>query len=112
METIDKYKEIIHQELSYRCTIPIANAPSLKRHLIVTKDGSEFLLLTMGWHKKHYRHNLVFHVEIKDGKVWVHEDKTDVGIATKFVENGIPKSDIVLGFLPKYAQEVSGFAVA
>lgn len=110
METIEKYKQIILEELNYRCSIPIINAPNLERQVIINKDQTEFLLLSKGWHKKHYRHNLIFHIEIKDQQVWVHADKTDVGIASKFVENGIPAQDIVLGFLPEYARKLSGFA--
>ena len=110
METIERYKEIIITELTYRRSIPILNAPDLERQLVVSKGETEFLLLSYGWHKKRYRHNIVFHLEIKHRKVWIHQDNTDVGIATKLVEGGIPAKDIVLGFLPAYAREMSGFA--
>lgn len=112
MEGSIKYNEIILKELAYRVSTPIANAPEIERHLIVNDEQTEFVLITFGWHDKSYRHGLVFHIEIRDGKVWVHQDNTDVGIADRFADGGIPKSDIILGFLPKYAREVSGFAVA
>lgn len=112
MDRIEKYKNIIQEELTYRASIPIANAPEVKRYLIINKDRTEFVLLSIGWHDKSYRHNLVFHVGVKNEKVLIYEDNTDVGIANKFAESGIPKSDIILFFLPAYAREMSGFAVA
>lgn len=111
MERIEKYKDIVQEELTYRASIPIANAPEVKRHLIINHDRTEFVVLSIGWHNKSYRHNLVFHVGVKNGKVLIYEDNTDIGIADKFAENGIPKSDIILFFLPDYAREISGFAV-
>ena len=36
---------------------------------------------------------------------------TDVGIARKLVERGIPKEDIVLGFIPEYERESSNIEI-
>ncbi|KAF3885538.1 hypothetical protein DA73_0400008760 [Tolypothrix bouteillei VB521301] len=38
------------------------------------------------------------HLEIKDSKIWIQHDGTEVGIATLLLEQGVPKEDIVLGF--------------
>lgn len=35
-----------------------------------------------------------------DGKIWVQQDGTEVGIANELVELGVPKKDIVSGFNP------------
>ncbi|MEM7375658.1 MAG: element excision factor XisI family protein [Bacteroidota bacterium] len=105
---IDLYKQIILNALTRRAKSRLAGAPDLKRHLIVNADQTEFVLLTVGWFQKRYRHAVVFHVEIKDNKIWIHQDNTDADIAEVFADKGIPKSDIVLGFLPWYAREVEG----
>ena len=112
MEKIEKYKNIIQEELAHRQSHKIANAPQLSRHLIINNDRTEFLLLDVGWFNKRYISDIIFHIGIVNGKVWVHNDYTDIGIADYFVKYGIPKSEIVLAFLPKYAQELSDFAVA
>ena len=111
-EKLKQYKEIICQVLEHRAGLPISNAPDLKRHLIVNADQTEFALLTVGWKGKRYQHSIVFHLEIRDGKIWVHKDNTDLGIADVLIERGIPRSLIVLGFLPSYLLEQSGFAAA
>lgn len=109
MGMIEAYKQVIHKEFTSRAKGRIANAPELSKHLIVNADQSEFIVLTVGWHKKKYHHGVTFHVEIKENKVWIHQDNTDVDIASIFVAEGIPKSDIILGFLPWYAQEVQEY---
>jgi hypothetical protein len=112
MEKIDLYKEIIQKELEYRQSIKISNAPELSRHLIINKEQTEFILMDVGWFKQRYISDVIFHIGIINDKVWVHNDFTDIGIADYLVKGGIPKLEIVLGFLPKYAQEISEFAVA
>ena len=43
-------------------------------------------------------HGPVVNLEIIDGKVWLQADITDLRIAERLEETGIPQSDIVLGF--------------
>lgn len=112
MEKIETYKNIIQEELEYRQSNKISNAPELSRHLVMNDDRTEFILLDVGWFNMRYISDIIFHIGIVNNKVWVHNDYTDIGIADYFVKGGIPKSDIVLAFLPKYAQELSEFAVA
>ena len=112
MEKVIKYQEVILKELKHRQSIKIYNAPNLKRHLVINKNKTEFVLLDVGWFNKKYVSGLVFHIEIKNEKIWIHEDNTDVDIASVLVEEGISKEDIVLGFLPDYAKELSNYAIA
>ena len=112
MDKITRYKKILLQEMEYRASLPFSNAPDLKNHLIVNKDGTEFILLMIGWTKRKYRHGVIFHFEIKGDKVWLHVNHTDVQIGERLAEKGIPKSDIVLGFLSKWERSLEGYAAA
>lgn len=111
MEKIAKYKSIVQEELEYRQSIKIYNGPRLQRHLIVNESQTEFILLNVGWFNKRYLSGVVFHIEIKDDKVWVHKDNTDVDIAEVLARQGIPKKDIVLAFLPSYTKGMTEYAV-
>lgn len=79
---------------------------------MVNKDESEFILLVMGWSKKKYKHGVVFHFEIKGDKVWLHANHTDIDIGERLAEKGIPKSDIVLGFVSEWQRTLEGYAAA
>ena len=41
----------------------------------------------------------MIHIQLRDDKVWIHEDLTGVGIAKNLKEKGILAEDIVLGFV-------------
>lgn len=112
MDKIEKYKNIIQKELEYQASIPFENAPDLKRYLIVNESKTQFILMVLGWHEECYKHYCMFHVELIDDMIWVHQDNTDIGIAKRFSNESIPKKDIVLGFLAPYARELSDYATA
>ncbi len=110
MDKIIAYKDILLREMKYQASIRFGNASMLHRHLVVGKDNNEFVLLLKGWQDGIYRHGVIFHFEIIDNKVWLHENNTDVDIGTKLERQGIPKSDIVLGFVSNLERSLDGYA--
>lgn len=60
-----------------------------------------------------YAHgDCLIHVESVGDKIWGQRDGTEDGIANAFVEAGIPKSRIVLGFWDPEARAAGEFAAA
>lgn len=111
MDRVTTYKNIVEKEMRKRADIKSSYMTKVENQLIINQDRTHFVLLSVGWHEKHYVHGITFNVEIRNDKVWVHEDMTDVDIAWRLIDAGIPQSDIVLGFVPEYARG-EGFAVA
>lgn len=105
------YQQIIRKELKVYETRRIDNAPDVKFHLVVSEDQTDFLLLSIGWRGKQFQNNVMFHFQIRGNKVWILKNNTDVEIGEILVEEGIPKSDIVIGWLPTYLQEMSDYGV-
>ncbi len=70
-----------------------------------------YQLVYVGWHETDRIYGVVLHVDIMDGKIWIQQDGTEVGIANKLVDLGVPRSDIVLGFDPPMVREYTEFAV-
>lgn len=54
---------------------------------------------------------MIIHVDIKDNKIWIQKDGTEIGIANELIAAGVPKEDIVLGFHAPYKREFTDFAV-
>lgn len=104
MDKATLFRKIILEELNLQAANKASDMPDIYNQLLVSKDGNQFVLFVMGWYRKEYIHNVAFHIEIRDGKVWIHEDKTDVGIAKIFVNRGIPEKDIILGFAHPYSR--------
>jgi hypothetical protein len=51
-------------------------------------------------------------LDIKDGKIWIQRNMTEVDIAGEFVKMGVSEDDIVLGLHPPYKRPQTGFGVA
>ncbi|WP_224409850.1 element excision factor XisI family protein [Oscillatoria salina] len=47
-----------------------------------------------------------------DGKIWIHRDGTEEGVASEFLNAGIPKERIVLAFKSPSVRKHTGFAIA
>jgi hypothetical protein len=112
MDQLTTYRQIIRAELEERSTYSLVDEKDRFHQLIVDEEQNHFLLLSMGWSDGLYHDYIVFHIEIKDDKVWIHQDNTDVGIAAILSEQGISKSCIVLAYFPEHARALSEYAVA
>lgn len=51
------------------------------------------------------------HLDIKNEKIWIQQNTTEVDIALEVMEMGVPKQDIVIGFHTPKMCKLSGFAV-
>jgi hypothetical protein len=76
------------------------------------RKRGQFVLLREGWQENRHRHFTLIHIELRDGKFWIHRDGTEYGIANDLVEAGIPKQRIVLAFQHPYRRERGEFAVS
>ena len=52
------------------------------------------------------------HLDIKDNKIWIQQDGTEIGVANELVALGVPKEDIVLAYMPEYKRPYAEYAVA
>jgi len=54
---------------------------------------------------------VLIQVDLKDDKLWIQYDGTEIGVANEFVERGVPHSDIVLAYHAPLIRQYDGFAV-
>ena len=79
---------------------------------VLDDDHGHYVLFKAGWKGNDYRRYFTLHVALKNDKIWIEEDMTEEGIATYFLEHGVPREDIVLGFQPPEMRPYTEFAVA
>jgi hypothetical protein len=72
--------------------------------VIVKKNKIQMLVV--------YIDAVVFHLRIRNGKIWVEDDWTEYGVAGELVDAGIAKEEIVLGFHSAKKRPLTEFAVA
>lgn len=107
MDTLEKYKVYITEIFEQYANRKPVNKPEVSYQQVMDEKRGQYILLALGWHGQEYIHNWIFHLELRDDKIWIHEDLTDPGIKVLLMERGVPESDIVLGFLPEYERKNS-----
>lgn len=112
--SIIRYRNIIVELLKSYAETPSNSAVQheLEEQLILDTERDHYQILTVGWENGCRVYYPVFHIDIRDGKIWVQEDATDFDIVSKLEERGVDKSDIVLAFQAPYKRPFTGYAIA
>lgn len=106
------YEKIIVDTLRAYAEMFNSQHDGLEAIVITDLEGRHYQLLNLGWRKEEHHCYIIFHFDIKEGKVWLQENRTDILIAQELVDKGIAKSDIVLGFQWPEVREEAGYAAA
>lgn len=105
MDRVEKYTELLTTILQEKVEKTPKNMPNVWHQLVIDEARQQFILLAMGWHKNEYIHDWIFHIELRDHQIWIHEDLSDPGIKLALLEKGVPEPAIVLAYLPVYEEE-------
>lgn len=111
MDKMTKYQNIIISFIEEQASQKLS-MEGVENQILADKDRNHFQLVSVGWHKRQYYHHVVFHFDIKDGKIWIQRNDTEVMVADELIGRGVAREDIVLGFQPPYARPYTGFATA
>jgi hypothetical protein len=109
MDTIAHYRQCIQQLLNDRASL--AWDTRVQAQTIFDTERDHYQLVYVGWRNHKRVYGVVLHLDIMDGKIWIQQDGTEIGIANQLVEMGIPKEQIVLAFDPPELRQYTGFAV-
>lgn len=66
--------------------------------IICDREGGHYLVILLGWNDQLRVYGSLIHIDIKDDKIWIQQDRTDTGIAEELVEAGVPKKRDRTGF--------------
>jgi XisI protein len=108
---IEQYRQYIRHLLSERQS-RVSIQPNVQEYEVQTVFDNEqdhYQLLYVGWRGNKRTFGCILHLDIKDGKIWIQHDGTEVGIANQLVELGVPKQDIVLAFHEPYVRQFTDF---
>jgi hypothetical protein len=97
LETIGRYKSIPEE---------------IEGEIVIDRERDHYLLVNVGWQDEKRAYGNSIHIDIKQGKIWVQRDMTDLRIVEQLLEKGVPKEDIVLAFHSPYRRQFTDFAVA
>ena len=74
-------------------------------------ERDHYQILSVGWNNQKRVYGTMMHLDIKNEKVWIQQNTTEIDIASELVEMGVPKHDIVIGFHTPKMRQLTDFAV-
>lgn len=111
MDKLDHYRTCI-QTLLEQHSQPIINSGEVEDELLFDTVRDHYQLMSVGWKGLHRVYHTVLHFDIKDGKIWLQQNTTDIDVGQELIDMGVPKEDIVLGLHPPYKRPYTGYGVA
>ncbi len=110
MATLTQYRQHIQNLLKEHASLVWDKR--IQAEIIFDIERDHYQLIYVGWRDSKRIYGVVLHLDIIDGKIWIQQDGTEIGIANQLVELGIPKEDIVLAFDPPNLRKYTDFAVS
>jgi hypothetical protein len=111
MERLERYRQAIQSLLSSYVRSESSES-GIETQLICDRDRDHYQLVSLGWQGDRRFYSCLMHLDIKNGKIWIQRNQTDLLIAQQLVALGVPREDIVLGLQPEYARPDTGYGVA
>lgn len=112
MDKLENYRNIIKEILNKYAKISNSAESQAKTTTVFDEPNDRYLLLTYGRENKKRVHSCWVHIEITNGKFYIHFDGTEEGIASELLKRDVPKSDIVLAFKSPEMRKYTDFALA
>ncbi|QLE57424.1 XisI protein [Nostoc sp. TCL26-01] len=71
-----------------------------------------YQLMRIGWKGLKRIYHIVIHFDIKDGKIWLQQNTTDIDVGEELLAMGVDREDIILGLHPPYKRPYTNYGVA
>jgi XisI protein len=110
MAQLNDYRQIIQTLLTQHAQATPAYG-EIERQTLFDRDQNHYQLVNIGWENHRRIYGCLIHIDIKDGKIWIQYDGTEVGVANELVELGVSKQDIVLAFHSPFMRQLTEFAI-
>ena len=111
MDKVTRYQQIIIEEMELIASRRAVNMPEVEHQMVVDEKRKHFIMVATGWNEEEYVHDWIFHLQIKDGKILIHEEAIDPDVHERLTNRGIPAKDIAPIGLPDYDWEEEENAV-
>ena len=90
MNKLERYRQIVRRVIEEYASYKPSNG-QIDTEAIIDPTKDHFEVMHIGWDRHLRIHGSVIHLDIIDGKVWIHYDGTNRPVADELIEAGIPK---------------------
>jgi|ERR671932_1568376 hypothetical protein len=110
MDKLVRYRELVQNVITDYANLGSPRG-DIERELIFDTQRDRYLLLNVGWDNQRRVYGCVLHFDIRDGKIWLQYNGTEIDFAEELVQLGVAKQDIVLGFHSPFMRKFTDYAV-
>lgn len=111
MDKVEQYRQAVRKLLEQHRDF-WSGDDQIENQLFFDNDRDHYQLMSVGWNELERVYHTVLHFDIKDGKVWLQQNTTDIDVGQELIDMGVNKKDIVLGLHPPYKRPYTGYGVA
>ena len=111
MVKIDKYRKVIKKIIQEYASDDYRRR-KVDRELIFDTEHDHYQIVNVGWENNHRVYGCILHFDIKEGKIWLQYNGTEIDFAEELVKEGVPKQDIVIGFHSPFMRQFTEYAVS
>jgi hypothetical protein len=110
MDKVERYREYVEGlVIGYGRSDMTPEGVAVELVLDVLHDHYQWM--NVGWDELRWVYQCFVHIDIREGKVWIQQNWTEVDLAEVLVGLGVLREDIVLGYLPPYKRPYSGYGI-
>ncbi|MEL6382160.1 MAG: XisI protein [Cyanobacteria bacterium J06626_18] len=109
MEQLVQYRQWVQKLLTEHSQFKPSYG-DLEQFTVFDIQNDHYQLVTIGWEGVRRVFSCLIHIDIKDDKIWIQHDGTEIGVANELVAPGMPKRSIMLGFHDPSARQLTEFA--
>ena len=111
MDRVENYRSYIRSILEEHSKYA-SSQDDVESELFFDTIHDQYQLMRVGWNGLKRVYYIVMHFDLRDGKIWIQQNMTDVDIGQELVNMGVLKDDIILGLHPPYKRPYTGYGVA
>jgi XisI protein len=107
----EKYRSIIRQLLTQYAAYKPSHG-DIETQILFDREHDRYQVVSVGWDNKQRVYGCSMHLDLKNDKIWIQIDNTELDIGQDLVDREVPKEDIVIGFQPPSIRKFSGYAIS
>ncbi len=109
---VETYRQVIIQFLQEQSQKALQH-DHVEQQAVIDREHDHYLLVWVGWNQDETRREylVLLHFDLIDGKIWLQQNSTELLVEQLLVERGVSSQDIVLGLLPSFTRQHSGYGV-
>ncbi|MBJ7900780.1 MAG: XisI protein [Cyanobacteria bacterium RI_101] len=110
MDKLNFYREVIQKILGDYSER--RSDENIESQAIFDLKRDHYQVVNVGWENGKRVYGCVLHLDIKNDKIWLQYNGTEIDIGQELVELGVPKTEIVLGFQAPHRRQYTDYAVS